>query len=172
MVGPLPQSMPAKKATRKVAATKTAKQQHIGSARREAKAAAKPNNAGRRAARGVAHDKETGRLDPTIHAKKDTRSARGANGKVTVGTPNVAGYTGQVDAEKYNAMKDIILKVMPRKAPGMTQGEMFDAVRAAASHNHFPGSTHRWWAKSVQLDLETKGALVRETTAPLRWHLR
>ena len=161
--------MPAKKAAR---ATTKGKQQHIGSARREAKAAAKPKNAGRRAAQGVAHDKTTRRLDPTIHAKKDTRAARGANGKVTVGTPNVPGYTGQVDAEKYNAMKDIILKVMPRKAPGMTQGEMFDAVRAAASNNHFPGSTHRWWAKSVQLDLETKGALVREPSAPLRWHLR
>ncbi|MFO1532115.1 MAG: hypothetical protein ABR562_00205, partial [Thermoplasmatota archaeon] len=124
-------------------------------------------------AQGIQHSSRPQTLDPTIHAKKDTRGAREQTaGKVAVGTPNAPGYTNQVDEKKYTAMKGIILKVIPRKAPGATQGEMFDAVRAAASHNQFPGGTHRWWAKCVQLDLEAKGALVREDATPLRWHLR
>lgn len=145
----------------------------MGSSRREAKATSRPSpSASRKAARGLGHNAGTVRLGP-IHAKKDTAGARAETaGKVRVGTPNVPGYTNNVDERKYNAMKDILLKVVPRKAPGLTQGEMFDAVRAAAGQSRFPGSTHRWWAKCVQLDLEAKGVLVRERATPLRWHLR
>lgn len=165
--------MPAKKAAARPPAKKSPKPRALGSARQEAKAAGKPKGAGRRAAKGLGHDGQTRRLDTTIHAKKEPRAARApANGKVQVGTPNVPGHTNNLDAAKYNAMKDLLLAVIPRKAPGITQGEMFDAVRAQASGNQFPGSTHRWWAKSVQLDLESKGVLVREPTTPLRWHLR
>ncbi|WP_394727903.1 DUF6958 family protein [Altererythrobacter sp. GH1-8] len=35
-----------------------------------------------------------------------------------------------------------------------------------------PGKTSGWWAKTVQLDLEAKGKLVREETKPLRWHFK
>jgi len=165
--------MPAK-AVARVASRKTAKASHVGSSRHESKAASKPSRkASRRAAQGIQHNARPVRMDPTIHAKKDTRGARSdASGKVRVTTPNVPGYGNDVDEKKYNAMKDILLKVVPNKAPGMTQGEMFDAVREKAGNNRFPGSTHRWWAKCVQLDLEAKGALIREDTSPLRWHLR
>ena len=163
-------AMPAKSARR---SRTIAKARHVGSSRREAKATSRPSkSASRKVARGLGHDSHTTRLGP-IHAKKDTADARAeATGKVRVGTPNVPGYTNNVDERKYAAMKDILLKVVPRKSPGLTQGEMFDAVRAAAGQNRFPGSTHRWWAKCVQLDLEAKGVLVRERTTPLRWHLK
>jgi len=163
--------MPAKKA----APRKTAKKAtQIGSARRETKAAAKGSRqASRRAAAGIQHSDRKRRLDNGIHAKKDTREARGDGvDKVAVGTPNVPGYTNQVDAAKYNAMKEILVAVLPKRAPGLTQGEMFDAARERASNNQFPGSTHRWWVKCVQLDLESKGAVVREDSTPLRWHVR
>jgi hypothetical protein len=35
----------------------------------------------------------------------------------------------------------------------------------------FPeGATVGWWAKTVQLDLEAKGIVIRKATKPLRWH--
>jgi hypothetical protein len=92
-------------------------------------------------------------------------------GKVEVRTPNVPGYTGKVDAAKYAAMKRALWKVLPRKAPGLTQTEMGQAVVAHLPDDLFPGgATAMWWAKCVQLDQEAQGAVVREATKPLRWH--
>jgi hypothetical protein len=90
-------------------------------------------------------------------------------GKVAVRTPNVPGYTHRVDAAKYAAMKQALLKVMPRKDPGLTQAETADAVRSVAPKELFPGTTLNWWAKCVQLDLEARGELVRDGGKPLRW---
>lgn len=79
-------------------------------------------------------------------------------------------YRGRLDAEKYNAMKKAVLKVTPRKAPGITQAEMFKGVRPLVSKSQFPGTTHMWWSKGVQLDLEARGVLRRDPKAkPLRW---
>lgn len=89
---------------------------------------------------------------------------------VIVRTPNVAGAGRPVDAAKYAAMREVLLKVMPRKAPGFTQSAMMAAVLKAAPKDVFPKTTSYWWAKCVQLDLETKGELAREKTTPVRWH--
>lgn len=89
---------------------------------------------------------------------------------VEVRTPKKPGYVGRVNAAKYHAMRTVLLKVMPRKGPGLTQAEMMAAVGAVADANVFPGTTHMWWAKSVQLDLEARGELVRDGGRPLRWH--
>lgn len=90
--------------------------------------------------------------------------------KVRVGTPNKAGAAWNVRADKYEAMKKALLKVVPRKGPGVTQQEMFDGVRPLVSEEQFPGTTHGWWAKSVQLNLEKEGVLARDPKAkPLRW---
>jgi len=101
---------------------------------------------------------------------KSARMAGAANPKVQVRTPNVPGYTGSVDAAKYAQMKAVLLKVLPRKAPGLTQAEMRQAVRAHASAATFPGTTSDWWSKCVQLDLEAQGLVAREDCKPLRWH--
>ncbi|MEM9500924.1 MAG: hypothetical protein AAF941_03655, partial [Pseudomonadota bacterium] len=60
----------------------------------------------------------------------------------------------------------------PPPAPlRLTQAETRDAVKPHLSDELFPdGKTCGWWAKTVQLDLEAKGLLVREQTKPLRWH--
>ena len=91
---------------------------------------------------------------------------------VTVESVNVPGYTHRIDAIRYAAMKAALLKVVPRKLPGMTQAEMREAVLPHLPEEEFPGGAKaNWWQKTVQLDLEAKGILRRELTAkPARWY--
>lgn len=100
-----------------------------------------------------------------------TGSARKAQAKqVRVGTPNKAGAAWNVRADKYEAMKKALLRVVPRKGAGVTQQEMADGVRPLVSREMFPAETHWWWMKSVQLNLEKEGVLARDPKAkPLRW---
>ncbi len=91
--------------------------------------------------------------------------------KVEVENINTPGRTSNVNALKYHEMKSSFLKVLPRKSPGLTQKEIQLEVRKYLSESIFPhGKTAGWWAKTVQLDLEAKGIVVRENTTPLRWH--
>lgn len=93
------------------------------------------------------------------------------NDKITVENVNIPGRTSRVDAAKYQAMKEAMLRVLPPQAPGLTQNEMREAVIPLLPDDLYPGgSTAGWWAKTVQLDLEAKGVVVREATTPLRWH--
>lgn len=90
---------------------------------------------------------------------------------VVVRTPNKPGYTARVEAVKYEAMRKAMMKVLPGKAPGLTQAEMWDALARAAPKSVFPDRGKvGWWMKSVQLDLETRKVIIREDTRPLRWH--
>lgn len=91
---------------------------------------------------------------------------------VTVENVNVPGYTHQVDATKYAAMKAALLKVLPRKLPGLTQTEIRNAVLAHLPKDEFPGGAKsEWWAKTVQLDLEAKDVIKRDKTSkPLQWY--
>ncbi len=91
--------------------------------------------------------------------------------KVAVENINIPGRTSNVNASKYHEMKSAFLKVLPNEAPGLTQKEILEQVKSYLSENIFPqGKTSGWWAKTVQLDLEAKGLVVREKTKPLRWH--
>lgn len=90
---------------------------------------------------------------------------------ITVENINVPGRTSRVNAAKYRAMKEALLRVLPSAAPGLTQQEMMHAVVDHLPDDLFPGgATAGWWVKSVQLDLEAKGEVVREPSKPLRWH--
>ena len=90
-------------------------------------------------------------------------------GKVEVRTPNVPDYLHSVDKRKYELMRTGLLRVLPRKPPGLSQGEMVEAVASVVSRKDFPGKTVNWWAKCVQLDLEARGILERDVGTPLRW---
>jgi hypothetical protein len=91
-------------------------------------------------------------------------------GRIVVQNVNVPGYVHAVDATMYAAMKKALLAALPAKPPGLTQAEMFAAVVTHLSEDLFPGGSKAgWWAKTVQLDLEAKGQVVREATKPLRW---
>jgi hypothetical protein len=83
-----------------------------------------------------------------------------------VGQPGKA-YT--VDADKYAEMLQKFLAVLPDAAPGITVAAINDAVRPTLSQDLFPnGETSGWWVKTVQLDLEAKGIIVRAPKPPVR----
>lgn len=92
-------------------------------------------------------------------------------GRVTIENVNHPGRTSTADAGMYYAMREAMLKVLPPAAPGLTQDQMRDAVAPHLPADLFPGGAKAgWWAKSVQLDLEAKGLIARESSSPLRWH--
>ena len=93
------------------------------------------------------------------------------NEKIAVENINVPGKTSNVDAAKYQAMKRVFLELLPDCAPGLTQKEIQSQVKELLPQELFPaGKTSGWWAKTVQLDLEAKGLVLRENCTPLRWH--
>jgi len=104
-------------------------------------------------------------------ARKSSNKTKADRKMVVVRNVNVPAYRGRLDAVKYEAMRETMMKVLPRNAPGLTQQEMWDAVVRAAPKEHFPTRGKAgWWMKGVQLDLEAKKIVVREKTKPLRWH--
>jgi len=98
--------------------------------------------------------------------------------KIEVENVNTTGKTSRVDAVKYLEMKSAFLKVLPDDAPGLNQKEILAEVKKLLSEEIFPegktleGKTLGWWSKTVQLDLEAKGLVVRENSKPLRWYKR
>ena len=91
--------------------------------------------------------------------------------KIAIENINCPGQTTNVDATKYDAMKKVLLKVLPKKPPGLTQAEMFEAILPYLPQDLWPGGKKSgWWAKTVQLDLEAKNVIVRTDTKPLTWH--
>lgn len=84
---------------------------------------------------------------------------------------NTPGRKSRVNRAKYEDMLQAFEKAIPKASPGLTQDETREAVKPHLSDELFPGGkTCGWWTKTVQLDQEAKGALVREATKPLRWH--
>lgn len=93
--------------------------------------------------------------------------------KTVVENINVPGYKTRVNSDKYNAMRQAMIKLLPLKSPGLNQNQIREGVKHYLDGTLFPGGAKAgWWAKTVQLDLEAKGVLIRETTKPLRWHLK
>lgn len=107
-------------------------------------------------------------------AAAKTKAAKTAPAKVVreiyeAENVNHPGATHRVDAEKYAAAREAILKILPKRAPGLNQSELSAAMRKALSRTQFPGTTSSWWMKTVQLDLEAKGLVIRDHTKPLTW---
>jgi hypothetical protein len=101
-------------------------------------------------------------------AKKATpKAVKPADAKtVDVLNVNAPGKIYKRDAEKYAAARKAYLAFMPARAPGLTQTEMFEGMRKALPSF---GSTSGWWMKTVQLDAEARGEVVRDGGKPLRW---
>ncbi len=84
---------------------------------------------------------------------------------------NHPGSVKELDAGMYEAMRRAYLKVLPKTSPGLTVAQIDERVIAHLPEELFPdGAKAGWWAKTVQLDLEAKGVIVRERTSPLRLH--
>ena len=85
---------------------------------------------------------------------------------------NVPGRVSRVNAVKYDALKKVLLEILPEKAPGLTQKEMMVQVSEKVPQDLFPGGAKSgWWMKTVKLDLEAKKTIKRTSTKPLQWHL-
>lgn len=95
------------------------------------------------------------------------------NAAKTIEVENV-NHPGQVkiiDADMYEAMKRAYLKILPKTLPGLTLAEIQERLIAHLPEKLFPdGAKAGWWAKTVQLDLEAKGVVVREKAKPPRLH--
>ena len=88
--------------------------------------------------------------------------------KVAVENVNTPGRTTNVDRAKYEAMRAALLHVLPKGEPGLTAKAATDAAKTHLPEALFPGgATAGWWQKTVQLDLEAKGLIVRLPTKPL-----
>jgi hypothetical protein len=74
-----------------------------------------------------------------------------------------------VNADKYDAMREAYLRVLPSDEPGATPAEIKAKLTPLLPEDLFPGgSTAGWWAKCVQLDLEAKGLIARSPKSPVR----
>lgn len=99
-------------------------------------------------------------------ANRSTRT-----GRVVMRNVNHPGKSRAVDAAPYQAMRRALLKVLPRRAPGLRVAEVSLAVLPHLPADLFPGGAKAgWWLKTVQLDLEAKKVIAREKTSPLRCH--
>jgi hypothetical protein len=89
--------------------------------------------------------------------------------RVVVQNVNHPGNTREVDAEHYDAVRGALLAILPQAPPGMTLDEIRAELPNHLPEELFPGGRKAgWWLKTVQLDLEAKGVLVRSRTSPLR----
>ena len=89
--------------------------------------------------------------------------------KMTIENVGQPGKTYRVDAAKFLAMRAAVLAALPRQAPGMAVADLIAAVRPGLPQDLFPGGeTAGWWVKSVQLDLEAKGVVIRAKNSPVR----
>ena len=78
------------------------------------------------------------------------------------------GHRTTVNAAKFTAMRDAYLAVLPDAPPGLTPGQIIDALRPTVPQDLCPGGAQAgWWSKAVQLDLEAKGIIAR-SVKPVR----
>ncbi len=84
---------------------------------------------------------------------------------------NTPGRSSFVQKDKYEEVRRVLRERLPTSAPGLTQDEMDALVRENVSGSVFEDrSKAGWWMKTVQLDLEARGLMVRERAKPTRWH--
>lgn len=89
--------------------------------------------------------------------------------KIGIESITSPGRTERVNRAKYMAMRDAVMAVLPQNPPGMTVADAKQALLKHLPDDLFPGGgTAGWWLKAVQLDLEAKGNIARETGSPVR----
>ncbi len=88
--------------------------------------------------------------------------------KITVENVNAPDHKVSLNADKYGAMFDAMMAVLTDTP--MTYAQIKQGVLPLLPDAHFPqGKTAGWWIKSVQLDQEAKGTIIRHNTKPLSW---
>lgn len=106
---------------------------------------------------------------PVSSARPAAKAAKVANPGVFLAlNVNSPGKTYPCNAAKYEAARKVLLTVLPRSGPGVTQSEMMALMKASLPGDLF-GTTTGWWTKLVQLDAEARGDVFRDGGKPLRW---
>jgi hypothetical protein len=102
--------------------------------------------------------------------KPSAKPARKPAGPATVDVLNVhnPGKTYKRNAVKYLAARKAFLALLPKAGPGLTQTEMMAAMKKTLPVSQF-GTASGWWMKTVQLDAEARGEVIRDSGKPLRW---
>jgi hypothetical protein len=89
--------------------------------------------------------------------------------RIGVQNVNHPGLIKSVDRAMYAAMRKAYLALVPEDGPGLTLDDIRERLPALLPEDLFPGAAKAtWWAKTVQLDLEAKGVIVRDKSSPLR----
>ena len=92
--------------------------------------------------------------------------------KIAMENVNIPGRVVNVEADKYWAVRNAIVAVLPSTAPGMTLSVLKEAVRSMVDDALFPGGFKAgWWVMGLQLDLRAKKVVVAEDSKPMRLHL-
>lgn len=79
------------------------------------------------------------------------------------------GSVRRVQADKYEAMKQAFLHILPTEAPGLNATQIIEQVVPHLPEDLFPGGAKAgWWVAAVQLDLEAKGIIQRGGIKPVR----
>ena len=92
-----------------------------------------------------------------------------ADDKITIQSATSPGHVQRVDRDKYTAMRDALLVVLPEAPPGYTVAEAKTALLPRLPEALFPGGDKAgWWLKAVQLDLEAKHVITRASEKPVR----
>ena len=82
--------------------------------------------------------------------------------KITIENVTSPGHTYRVNREKYEAMKQALMAILPAEPPGLTVAAAKEALLPHLSEALFPGGDKAgWWLKAVHLDLEAKGEIGR-----------
>lgn len=87
-------------------------------------------------------------------------------------TENITGKSGaNVTPEKYFAIREAMLDVLPTEGEGLTLDEMVKLIEPMVPKELFPKGV-TWYTVTVKLDLEAKGLVIRlPNTSPLQ-HLK
>lgn len=79
------------------------------------------------------------------------------------------GSVMRLQADKYEAMKQALLQILPKDAPGLAKAQIVEQIVPHLPEDLYPGgATAGWWVAAVQLDLEAKGIIKRGGTKPVR----
>ncbi len=91
-------------------------------------------------------------------------------GHVTIENVNHPG--AHVHGGRWHVPRDVRCDAQGTAGRGAgTEAQMRDAVVPHLPDDLFPGGAKAgWWSKAVQLDLEAKGVIARESSKPLRWY--
>lgn len=89
--------------------------------------------------------------------------------KILCETPTPGKQSTRIDKWKYELIRDAILKVVPKEAPGMLFKELTTWIEGALSDEELKNlGSLMWYTTTVKLHMETTGELIKLKGSPQR----